>query len=591
MRPPFTNLLRSWWILLSIALLPSWGLNAAGNPPEPARHPVSEELNWYDLGAPISLMEAVRVTLSRSPTILIQQSQTEVSRGELMTDKGAFDTHFAGTATHGALRQPVLTAPTPTPSAASTAPVIFPVSNLATGLPVGDFGIIIPQAAAAPAATPSVYTQNESSFDVGLHKLLYNGTEVSADAIYDRTNEVNLGPIFNTSELRLTVNVPVLRFFTPSDQASLVHEGRINYEASLLTYRHAISEAVLQTAQAYWTLRAAQEQLDCLRQSEQEALSLQRLISLLIKGQERAKADIHEIDARVADTKAQRLAGEQTLYQARQQLGLAMGLDEDDLRNAPFAGQPFPSSAGLEGARTIQDQLIMESIISRADYQASLKDEQSAHVLMDAARRDILPPVNFQVMASEFGGYIGSRFNDAIEHTFLGRQTGVSVVGQLTFDWPLENQAARGNYVQTRAEYRQSGIQTDDLRRTIVSGILTNIDSLAVGSLQLEQARESAAAYSAAVETERLKYVAGESTLLDVITLEDDYTNSVLTAVQVDQQIAQDYAQLRFQSGTMFLGAGSKMTLQSNSLVSLPHVPAGAPIARIPNFRVRLQLP
>ena len=41
----------------------------------------------------------------------------------------------------------------------------------------------------------------------------------------------------------------------------------------------------------------------------------------------------------------------------------------------------------------------------------------------------------------------------------------------------------------------------------------------------------------------------------------------------------------------MFLGGGSRFTLQRDSLVSLPEVPGGIPIARIPNFRVRLQLP
>jgi len=549
-------------------------------------------LDRYDQGAPISLLEAVRVTLSRSPTILIQQTQTETSRGTLMTASGAFDTQLEGNVTHGATRQPVLTAPTPTPAPASTAPIIFPVSNLTTGLPIPGVGIIIPPTtASSPAPTPSVYVQNNSGFDVGLQKMLYNGTEIGAQAIYTRTNEVNQGPIFNTSELRLTVNVPVLRFFTPSDQASTERADKFNYGASLLTYRHVISEAVLQTAQAYWTLRAAQEQLVYLEQAEGIAISLQKLISMLIKGDERAKSDIHEIDARVAETTADRLAGEQVVFQARQQLGLAMGLDEDGLRNPPSAGEPFPGTAGLDRARAIQDRLTAEAIISRADYQASLLDEQSARVLMAAARRDILPPVNFQIMASEFGGDVGSRVDDAISHSFLGRQTGVSVIGQLSFDWPLENQVARGNYIQSKASYRQAGIQTDDLRRNIVSGILVNVDALAVGALQLQQAQESASAYAEAIEAERLKYVAGESTLIDVITIQENYTTAMLNAVQVNQQIAEAYAQLRFQSGTMFLGGGSRFTLQRDSLVSLPEVPGGIPIARIPNFRVRLQLP
>jgi outer membrane protein TolC len=417
-----------------------------------------------------------------------------------------------------------------------------------------------------------VFVQNNSGFDIGLSKTLPNGAEVGAEAIYSRSNMLNGGPIFNTSELRLTLNVPLLRMFTPSDQWSALAAAKIDYRASLLTERHVVTEAVLQTVRAYWALRAAQEQYIFLKRSEQTAISLRKIISSLIKGEERAKAEIYQADAHVAEQATQRAAAEQTLFQARQQLGLAMGLDEEDLKVAPYAGEPFPAARDLDRSRTVQDRLIADSVLLRADYQASLKGEQSARVLLDAARRNLLPPVNFQIRASYFGGDIGSRFEN-FTNSFSKNETGVSVTGQLSFDWPLENRVARGLLIQSSANYATTGIRTDDLRRNIVSGILLSVDFLVSGGQQLQEATAAADAYAKAVENERLKYTNGESTVVDVITIEDRYIQSLLTAVSANQQVASAYAQLRFESGTMFPENGSRLTLRRDVLVSVPEVP------------------
>jgi outer membrane protein TolC len=219
----------------------------------------------------------------------------------------------------------------------------------------------------------------------------------------------------------------------------------------------------------------------------------------------------------------------------------------------------------------VQDRLIADSVLLRADYQASIKGEQSARVLLDSARRNLLPPVNLQLRASEFGGDVGNRFEN-FRNSFSKNETGVSVTGQLSFDWPLENRVARGLYIQSSANYATTGIRTDDLRRNVVAGILVSVDSLVSGGQQLQQATAAVEAYAKAVENERLKYTNGESTLLDVITIEDRYTQSLLTAVSANQQIAAAYAQLRFESGTMFPDNGSRLTLRRDVLVSVPEV-------------------
>jgi len=547
-------------------------------PAEPAADLGTGGQNGAMPGVGITLLEAVRVTLSRSQNILIQDAQADESRGSLLAAKGAFDTHLVGTGSHGDQREPNL--PYPVKSAA-TSPVILPAYDLVTGLPIAGVGVVIPGSPAQPAG-PQVFDQSITTMDVGLNRTLGNGSQVSLDGIYNRENEGPLGPILNLSELRLTLQVPVLRFLTPSDQAYQVRSDADQYAAEILTYRHVVSQAILQTAQAYWALRSAQEQLDLLRAYEDTSLSLRKLISVLIAGDEKAKSEIQQADAYVAQAVGRRLAGEQAVFEARQALGVAMGLDRAGLRYAPLAAEPFPGPNGLEHVSNNQDRLIAAALELRADYRASIKAQESAQAIMDAARLDLLPQMNFQIKASSFGGDTDVSFQ-GFEHSFFGHQTGVSAVGQLQFDWPIENRVARGNFVTTTAEKRQAEVQTSQLESNIVSGVLVSIDALMSGARQWLEAREAVSAYERATDTEEKKYKAGVSTLLDVIDTEDRELEEMLTEVTARQQIAVAYAQLRFQSGTMLTGDGKSVDITPDVLETVPsvaQVPPPGPLFR-----------
>jgi hypothetical protein len=99
------------------------------------------------------LLEAVRVTLSRSQNILIQASQVEESRGSLLAAKGALDTHLVGTGSHGDQREPNLAYPAKT---AAAAPIILPAYDLATGLPIAGVGVVIPGSASAAGGSSGI---------------------------------------------------------------------------------------------------------------------------------------------------------------------------------------------------------------------------------------------------------------------------------------------------------------------------------------------------------------------------------------------------------------------------------------------------
>ncbi len=95
------------WFFVSLsafvfAAAPSQRLHAAGNLPDSASRRAQKAAAVPALdGTPISLLEAVRHTLGKSPSIQIEQKQTEISRAAALANSGAFDARFTANGSDG----------------------------------------------------------------------------------------------------------------------------------------------------------------------------------------------------------------------------------------------------------------------------------------------------------------------------------------------------------------------------------------------------------------------------------------------------------------------------------------------------------
>jgi len=96
-------------------------------------------------------------------------------------------------------------------------------------------------------------------------------------------------------------------------------------------------------------------------------------------------------------------------------------------------------------------------------------------------------------------------------------------------------------------------------------------------------------AYEMATDTEEKKYKAGVSTLLDVLDTEDRQLDEMLTEVSARQQIADAYAQLRYQSGTMLGGQGKSVIITPDVLETPPPIAQETPSGPVFRFRGNLK--
>jgi outer membrane protein TolC len=94
-------------------------------------------------------------------------------------------------------------------------------------------------------------------------------------------------------------------------------------------------------------------------------------------------------------------------------------------------------------------------------------------------------------------------------------------------------------------------IQTDQLSRNIISSVVVDLSALQRGREQIEKAQQSSDGFEKALETEREKLKLGNSTLINTIQTEQNFTNALLQVVAARQQYASAIAQLRFDTGTL----------------------------------------
>ncbi|MEP6668086.1 MAG: TolC family protein [Chthoniobacter sp.] len=392
-----------------------------------------------------------------------------------------------------------------------------------------------------------------TSYELDLVKEFRNGISFGPFVQYARSNDnftrrTGIGDL-STSEVGLQVIVPLGK---GSGAAASAQErsAAVNLEASRLNLHHTMSQAVLQTIQAYWGVVAAQERLRLLFRSELIAGALVDLSRELIKADELAPSELSQIQAQYAIRTSQRVSAEQDLVSATQNLAVFMGLDLREMLTAPLAAESFPESLPASMLRNAPRQALASvAMENRADRLAAMKMQLSGKILVDAARINLRPQMGLQVRTSYAGVGQDSQYEQYWRA--FDREVGPSVSAALSFAWPLENNFARGQYEQSTSFYNTSLIQTDQLSRSIIASVVVDLSAVQLGRDQIDKALESSNDFEKALETEREKLKLGNSTLINTIETEQNLTNALLQVISARQQYATAIAQLRFDTGTL----------------------------------------
>lgn len=500
------------------AVLAGWVAWDLAGLPIQASAPPPSATSTADLPGRLPLIEAVRSTLQRDPGIQVQEQQVALTRGAAQSAAGQFD--------------PVLD------TALSAGHSRTPLSNsqrIQDGLRTGIEAL----------------KQDTVSYRVGLNKQFRSGITAGPAVELSRVaDNANQEVAANVAQAVLVINVPLLRGLGRSAVEAPERAARFNAEGADLDLRQITATRVFNTVAAYWNCRAAEQQLLVLRESARRTESLLTNLTELVRTGEFPAADLDQARADLAEKEADVRAGEQNLYDARQALGLALGLESSQLDSTPLPAEDFPKPPAEGWPQAVpNDALIQRCLTRRPDYQSARKAELASEALVVGARNNVKPQLDLNLQAGYTGLDEGNESWRFLTAADPWATPGANVLGTLRLTFPIRNRAARGLLAQRVAARAQAALRSSDLERTITSAVRSSLAQLESAVVEWRRLESSFQSYQKAVASEAEKMTLGNSTVLDQITIADRWTNMRLKHVEVKARYAIAVVRVRYESG------------------------------------------
>ncbi len=486
----------------------------------------------------LRLLEAVQQTIAKQPNILLDEWQVKVNEGLWQMQRGTFNTTVTAS-----------------------------VNNTLTHTPLTRL------ARASSGTSESV--SRVTGYSVGINKEFRSGVELSPDITMSSTEDLATHTnTTNFATVTFGIKIPLLRERGKAANAASEMSAKILTEASRYDLNYTTSQSILTTVNEYWITVAAMDNLEIAEKAESRARYMLEKTKILVDAGEQPASELNKLSANLHGKTATRINRIQGLFEARQTLGLALGLRSDEIVATPLPSEPLLDVDDADLNKIpIAQALIDIGLTRRADLIALKKEQESANVLMVGAQKNLKPQLDFDLDV----GYIGltedaRRQRNTRQYTaaFNKREAGLNFSAMFSLEWPVMNDLRRGAYVRRTAQNEQAIISTNNLTRQIVSGIVVAMSDVTQSAAELKQAHESVLVYQTAVEKERLKLKFGESTIIDLIDVDDRLTVAMLKEVSAKLSYAKSLVQLRFETGTILSPDLKNISVSMKELTTVP---------------------
>jgi outer membrane protein TolC len=480
----------------------------------------------------LTLRAVIERTLELDPQITRARWALEESRGSLMRAQGAFDFTLATSA----VRQDAGSAPK-----SASDPGNVTQYNLRLGQRLRG-GIVV---------TPQLTVQRSQ----------FAASEVTSE--------------YHAADMGMALIIPLMRgrgggLLTAAEEAALMDRQA---RGTVLEHQRAVS--VLIAVQAYWSYVTASRRSEVLRDAESRALRLLDETQKLIEADERPAADEIRVRANYASKRANRLAAESRLTEARGTLASAIGVSQELLLTLPPPATPLPDVT--EGAAFPSSSAASElALACRRDLIAAHNQAEAAAALLSGVQSESRPRFDLSLGVDYGGAATGSPLNA------FNAAHGVRTTLGFSFELPFQNRDAVGLELQQQARLQQAQIERSELARQISIEAVTAANRLQAAEAQLRLAHEAAQLFAQDVQSEIARFRLGVSTLFDLFFSQDALTGAALAELDAQLGYAIALARLRFETATLFKDASETAAVDVDALFSwsTPSPTGGTPQSR-----------
>lgn len=375
----------------------------------------------------------------------------------------------------------------------------------------------------------------------------------------------------HSSYMSFTLSQPLLR---GRGNVNMLYEkiSSLYIENSKHNFEYSNSYEILQIAGAYWSYYTAYKSLDIYKQNESRVRNVLEMTKELVKADKKPAGDLAQVNADLANQERLTIAAEQNLYNAKLNLGRVIGLSEQEsaMLDVPVNDFPSVSESGF-GNSVDKEALINMALDKRADIKAVAKVAEAIKLEVDIAHNNLRP----QLDLSGFVFYGSASVGNGLENTFnsFSNYHGRNIGGgaRLTFNFPLNNNLAKGNYAKAVVASNDQAVTNENLKRNISLNINTDINNLNSSVIILNKAEQALTFYKEAFKNEQEKFQTGLTTLLNVILFQERLTASELDYLQAQQIFANQIVTLRHDTGTLISQQERGFTVDPRSYYTIPN--------------------
>jgi outer membrane protein TolC len=423
---------------------------------------------------------------------------------------------------------------------------------------------------------------NSVDFSAGLQKRFRTSqiAEVSLRYLYNDSNfPLNtfnqfVGPFYgnHTGVLNFSLTQPLLRgrgrkVVTTGEKAANLYIDKNKFD-----YEFTNSYEILQIGIAYWTYYTAFKSLDVYKQNENRVRNVLEITKELIKADKKPESDMAQVNADLTNQERLTFTAQQNLYNARLNLGRAIGLSDEESQQLGDPTSDFPVVTESGYKENIDKKALIKSAKNnRGDLKAIQKVTEAVELQYQLAENNLKP----QLDLTGFAYYGSTSVGNGVDKTFSsfvnsqGQDLGLGA--KLTFSFALNNNLAKGNYAINKIAVKDQAVISDNTQRNVDLNVNVALNNLNNSILILEKAKESMGFHKEAFDNEQIKFQMGLTTLLNLMLFQERFTYSELEYLNAEQQFSNAIISLRHETGTLVSKENLDFKVIQNAFYTVPN--------------------
>lgn len=502
---------RLWVSSLLMSLSLAWTAGAAPldaesrEPGDEALYVSSSEAPTGDLapdavivraGRRLSIAEAVALSIKNNLNVEVERFAPLIAESDYGAAWGAYDPVLSGDAGYEVTKAPV-----------TFLSAINPIRVNRSRIAGGGVGIdqLVPWVGAS----------------IGLR---FEGKETET-----RSQIQSLNPQYDSS-LFLTAKIPLMRNLIWNQAWTQVKTSRILVNSARADFTRALMDTVQSTADRYWALVAARDQVRVAQKSLETARALLDQTRTQFEVGVVSRVEVVEAEAGVADREFGLISAANSFRNAQDILiDTVLGDELDAMSDLQFELTEDPAAYRVRNVSV--DEAVKTAFRLRPELDAARRRIEQNEIELKFAKNQRLPQLDAELRAGFVGvsgderdgvnDLFGQDFSDSTDD-FLDNEgsDNYRVIGR--FSIPIPNTAARRRVEREKFDLRRSKTQRLRVEQTIVLEVRGAARTLLASSQGIDAAERRRLAAEEQLRAERIRLEHGESTPFEVLQRESD---------------------------------------------------------------------